>query len=151
MDQYFTWSLLRREASVLPPEAELCLAAFQNCFWEEYRFMGHILNRQSVKQKGQIMVWWEQNETQYFTSELFGRVGQVPCVCVHNTPVVNQPVGGGEKESVTVWMQRGKMNYPSVLRKAETLPSANRETMSSKVPDPSNSPIFVPNRRTDRE
>ena len=57
MDQYFTWSLLRREASVLPPEAELCLAAFQNCFWEEYRFMGHILNRQSVKQKGQIMVW----------------------------------------------------------------------------------------------
>ena len=56
--------------------------------------MGHILNRQSVKQKGQIMVWWEQNETQYFTSELFGRVGQVPCVCVHNTPVVN--CGGKE-------------------------------------------------------
>ena len=43
-------------------------------------------------------------------------------------------------------MKRGGMNYPSVLRKAETLPSAKRETMSPKwrkVPDPSNSPIFV--------
>lgn len=32
------------------PELALCFAAFQNCFWAEYRFMGHILKRQSRNQ-----------------------------------------------------------------------------------------------------
>lgn len=38
-----------------------------------------------------------------------------------------------------------KNTHPRVLRKADTLPSANRETMSPrwrKVPDPNSSPIF---------
>lgn len=42
-----TCSLLSSTASVvlLAPG----FAAFQNCFWAEYRFMGHSLNRQSIK------------------------------------------------------------------------------------------------------
>ena len=38
------------------------------------------------------------------------------------------------------------MKYPSVLRNAETEPSAKRETISPmcrKVPEPSSSPIFL--------
>ena len=43
-----TWSFLRSTASAASVAPD-CLEAFQNCFWAEYLFIGHILNRQSVK------------------------------------------------------------------------------------------------------
>ena len=39
-----TCNRLSRIGSVLFPD---CFAAFTNCFWDAYRFIGHILNRQS--------------------------------------------------------------------------------------------------------
>lgn len=42
-----TCNLFSRLVSVFEPM--LCFAAFQNCFWAEYLFMGHILNKQSKK------------------------------------------------------------------------------------------------------
>ncbi len=53
-----TCNLLNNTGSVLPP---LCLAAFQNCFWAAYLFIGHIWNRQSEK-KEELVIF--RNKTQ---------------------------------------------------------------------------------------
>ena len=42
--EILTCNRLSRTGSVLFPD---CFAAFTNCFWDAYRFIGHILNRQS--------------------------------------------------------------------------------------------------------
>lgn len=58
--------------SVFPPG----FAAFQNCFWAEYRFMGHSLKRQST-----------QTERERETSE-----GQVWVVCVKKSSLQSSEI-----------------------------------------------------------
>lgn len=103
----------------LPPFAfcELCLAAFQNCFWAEYRFMGHILMRQSRNFFGGLFRLPASGHTTVRSSTklLFEKINDAWNEwSFHRQSITRLPT------------------YPSVLRNPHTLPSAYSDTISPK-------------------
>lgn len=107
----------------------LCFAAFQNCFWAEYRFIGHILIRQSRNFSGGS-----------FKSPAPGQTTTRSSTKLYKKKKKNNITS----EPITT---RAGNTYPRVLRKPEMLPSEYRETMSPrwrKLTDPIvPSPIFT--------
>lgn len=125
-----TWSLLIRLASVFP--FPLCLAAFQNCFWAEYLFMGHIFIRQSLNFFGGFWRSPASGQTTVRSSTKLER--KIHLKLQTKTDIRHRPKSNKKKKA-----------YPKVLRNPLTLPSANRDITSPKwrnIVDPILSPIL---------